>query len=532
MSGDGPRITPVVPDSPKQERLPLPDPPARPFVALARESRVGGPVRKLVYMMVATFCPLMARSWVATGRIKRETLRQACELKKVDTLDTHLRQLRDDGFLSWRRTPGASIFEVRLSPLRVLEAMAHSAKRFGPKAVARAESISNLHQAGQSAGAPAVVSPSQGGAAFLLGRDPPVQGESGGPVPPSDTPSQGELPGALSPVSPSTGDSSRTAGAALQATVSPWEGESPPVPGSHGPPIEPPLGSAAGVSGSSGPVGRTSGSSVVARGSPVEGQAEPASPGESPVPVPGGAEEAAEGDHQVTIAAAAAGAVALAPAVSAPVAAPVRRDRRFKLLEVAADRLFAARAAELWHTAPDVAVQAQISAAVRFRDGHRWSRHAHRSDEEVLVSVGMDYHRPWKTVVQRCECGAVRFATLDRNGVVSEYVPWTLCGFVARFVTDEGFYVDRPPPTLACEAIALEDWAEPLHSSDIEILREKGGADGERLPAPVEPRTRSAPAAGSQGPAVEPSSGLVSCPRCGGRVPLSDVGVAGCVLCL
>lgn len=129
MSRDGPRLTPVARETPKQEKLPLPDPPARPFVALARESRVGGPVRKLVYMMVATFCPVMAYSWVATGRIKRDTLRQACELKKVDTLDTHLRELRADGFLSWRRTPGASIFEVRLSPLRVLEAMADSGRR-------------------------------------------------------------------------------------------------------------------------------------------------------------------------------------------------------------------------------------------------------------------------------------------------------------------------------------------------------------------------------------------------------------------
>ena len=65
MSGERPPLQPVAPGLPKQGQLPLPDPPQRPFVALARESRVGGPVRKLVYMVLASFCPVMAHSWTA-----------------------------------------------------------------------------------------------------------------------------------------------------------------------------------------------------------------------------------------------------------------------------------------------------------------------------------------------------------------------------------------------------------------------------------------------------------------------------------
>lgn len=493
MSRDGPRLTPVARETPKQEKLPLPDPPARPFVALARESRVGGPVRKLVYMMVATFCPVMAYSWIATGRIKRETLRQACELKKVDTLDTHLRQLRADGFLSWRRTPGASIFEVRLSPLRVLEAMADSAKRFGPKAVAPPAHRSELPGAGELVPVGQGESPSKGGATTpRRGVEPPLDGESGALTRYLVSPFQGELPGALSIVSPSVGESTAPVPTGLHAQVSPSPADD--------------------------------------SGSPGQGQAEVPFRGESGAPVPGGAEVAAEGVFEVRPAAA-AGAIALASAEPTSVPDPVPTDRRFKLLEVAADRLFAVRAPELWHHAPDVAVQAQISAAVQFRDGHRWARHIHKAVEEVVVSVGVERPGRWKTVVQRCKCGAARFVTVDRAGLVSEYVPWTLCGLVAAFVTDEAFFVDRPPPSLACEPVALEGWQEPLTWSDVDILHEQGQDGGDRLPAPVEcPPELSSP--GQSEPEDEDSPVLVSCPRCGGQVPLREIGVAGCVLCL
>ena len=531
MSREGPRLTPVARETPKQEKLPLPDPPARPFVALARESRVGGPVRKLVYMMVATFCPVMAYSWVATGRIKRETLRQACELKKVDTLDTHLRQLRADGFLNWRRTPGASIFEVRLSPLRVLEAMADSAKRFGPKAVAPPAHRSELSGAGESVPVAPSDSPSKGGAAARRGVEAPLDGESGARVAPPVTPSQGESPGELLPLSPSEGESIVPVPPGLHARVSPCQGVTPSGVADSDLPSQ---GESRGVAASARPTGHVAGSPgapAVVSGSPGQGQAETAFRGESRTPVPGGAEVAAEGVSEVRPTAAAAGAIALAPAAPASIPAPMPNDRRFKLLEVAADRLFAGRAHELWLHAPDVAVQAQISAAVQFRDGHRWARHTHKAVEEVVVSVGVERIGRWKTVVQRCECGAARFVTIDRDGLLSEYVPWTLCGLVAAFVTDEAFFLDRPPPSLACEPVALEGWREPLTWSDVDILHEKGQDGGDRLPGPVErPPELSSP--GQSEPEVEGSPALVSCPRCGGQVPLPEIGVAGCVLCL
>lgn len=482
MSGERPPLHPVAPGLPRQGKLPLPDPPQRPFVALARESRVGGPVRKLVYMVLATYCPVMAYSWVATGRVRRETLRQACELKKMDNLDTNLRQLRADGFISWTRTPGASVFEVRLSPLRVLEAMEDSRKRFGPRAVS-----------GQTSSDTRQVSPSRGEAHG--GREPvsPLKGES-------HAPSGGR-------VSPLEGDT-----ALLTGQVSPLEGESRGIP----PAITSPGGALVSAPANS--------------GSPREGESDSPFRGESGPPLRGGVEVAREVVHEVN-SAAAAGAVALAqaePAESSQLLAP---DRRFKLLEVAADRLFAARARALWLKAPNAAVQAQIAAAVRYRDGLKWHRHDHRAEEEIPVSAGVDRQIRWKTVVQRCECGAVRFATIDRDGLVSEYVQWTLCGLVADYVTDEAFYIERPPPSLACEPVALDDWQQPLTWSDVDILVEKsGGEEAERLPAPapVAPQPSSAPPPSS----AASSPRLVACPRCRREVQLSEVGVAGCVFCL
>ena len=481
MSGERPPLQPVAPGLPRQGKLPLPDPPQRPFVALARESRVGGPVRKLVYMVLATYCPVMAYSWVATGRIRRETLRQACELKKMDNLDTNLRQLRADGFISWTRTPGASVFEVRLSPLRVLEAMEDSRKRFGHRAVSGPAS-SDARQ----------VSPSKGETRGVRGPVSPLEGE-----PKATTGGR---------VSPLEGDT-----ALLTGQVSPLEGGSRGIP----PAITSPGGALVSAPADS--------------GFPLHREFYSPSKGELGTPLRGGVEVAYEVAYEVSQAA--AGAVALVRAEPAEVPQPLAPDRRFKLLEVAADRLFAARARTLWLKAPDAAVQAQIAAAVRYRDGLKWHRHDHRAEEEILVSAGVDRRVRWKTVVQRCECGAVHFATVDRAGLVSEYVHWTLCGLVAGYVTDEAFYIERPPPSLACEPVVLDGWQQPLTWSDVDILVEKGGRDGaERLPAPapVAPQPSSVPPPAS----AASSPRLVACPRCGREVQLPEVGVAGCVFCL
>ena len=176
-AADAPTLVAVPRGAPSQTKLPLPDPPERPFVALARESRVGGPVRKLVYLVVASFCPVMTKGWKAIGKVRRETIRAACELGKLDTLDQHLRRLRDDGYISWRRTRGASEFEVSLSPLRVLEATKNPPLRRIQDSPSQGESqpVSEIQD-----------SPSQGESQPVSEiQDSPSQGDS-------DSPSQGD----------------------------------------------------------------------------------------------------------------------------------------------------------------------------------------------------------------------------------------------------------------------------------------------------------------------------------------------------
>ena len=113
---------------PAQPDLPYPPPPDRPFVALARDAQIGGgPVRKWVYVALATYCPLMAQEWIARGYPRRETLLRVCEIVKLDTLDGHLRALRDAGWIDWRKGRRASEFEVRLAapPLREVAKTPH-----------------------------------------------------------------------------------------------------------------------------------------------------------------------------------------------------------------------------------------------------------------------------------------------------------------------------------------------------------------------------------------------------------------------
>ena len=209
-------------------------------------------------------------------------------------------------------------------------------------------------------------------------------------------------------------------------------------------------------------------------------------------------------------------------------------DRRFKLLEVASDRLFAARARELWLRASDIAVQAQISAAVRYREGHRWDRHAHKALEEVVVSIGTEHQTPWRTVVQRCDCGAGRFVTLTRSGsrrstcLGRSAASWRPSS-PTRGSRSTGLAVAR------VRAGGAQGWREPLTWSDVNIMLEAeardGGDPGSRLPVPA-----AAPAADDPPTALRvetgPSPGQVACPRCARHVQPFELGAAGCVFCL
>ena len=207
-AADAPTLAVVPRRAPSQAKLPLPDPPERPFVALARESRVGGPVRKLVYLVVASFCPVMTKGWKAIGKVRRETIRAACELGKLDTLDQHLRRLRDDGYVTWRRTRGASEFEVSLSPLRVLEATKRPPLKGSQDSPSQGESRpvpENQESPSQGESRPVPEnqeSPSQGESRPVPeNQESPSQGESR-PVPENqESPSQGESE------SPSQGES-------------------------------------------------------------------------------------------------------------------------------------------------------------------------------------------------------------------------------------------------------------------------------------------------------------------------------------
>ena len=113
---------------PQPTDLPLPDPPRRPFIALARMCVVGGPMLKHVFMVVTSYCPVMASDWEARGFALRETLRRDCEFAKVETLDRYLKLLQLAGWIDWThqwghgtRGQSASEFLVRLSPVQVAD---------------------------------------------------------------------------------------------------------------------------------------------------------------------------------------------------------------------------------------------------------------------------------------------------------------------------------------------------------------------------------------------------------------------------
>ena len=159
-----PRLEPV------QQDLPLPAPPHRPFFALARDVQIGNATSKFVYMVIASYCPVMARAWSAVGRVRRKTLQKACEFKKMDTLDLHLRALRTARYLDWSRTGRASEFIVNLSPLQILGSQGRSA----------------IPRNGGSEDPARVGDPPLGGVSVtaFCGADPPLNGGSaGGRVP-------------------------------------------------------------------------------------------------------------------------------------------------------------------------------------------------------------------------------------------------------------------------------------------------------------------------------------------------------------
>ena len=460
-----PRLEPV------QQDLPLPPPPWRPFFALAREIPIGNPTSKFVYMMVASYCPVMARAWSAVGRVRRKTLQRVCEFKKIETLDVHLRALRDAGYADWSRTGRASEFTLRLSPLHILGLEGQPALVSGGEAVDPAPAA-----------------------------DPPFHGGSADPSRGSDPPSNGGsahrgLPSNRGSHEASVADPPFHGGSAplFGGSESPWNGGS--APSAERAPLP-------GKGGSVSPSGGGFRSPVSRRGVVVRGSQE----------FPAAAAAAAiEGPEVVR-----PGLAHRRSSTGASAAGLL--DRQIKLLEVASDRLRAAPCHDLWRAAGSGGLQRQLSAAVRYRERLEWVAHAHEAEGEVLCEYGDIAGIPWMTVVQRCACGSVRVVRKDRSAGLDELVDWSLCGLVAAYAADTAFLGDLSgAPPSAAFVVSLAKWEPPYSLADVAALAESGG---------VPPALVNAPASGS--PSAE--SG-VECPSCGAFVAPLELTDAGCVVC-
>ena len=96
-----------------------------------------------------------------------------------------------------------------------------------------------------------------------------------------------------------------------------------------------------------------------------------------------------------------------------------------------ADRVGADYAEDLWRAADRTRLQAQIKAAIPFKD--RGVEHTHAARDEAIFRVGVRNKIGFKEGVQRCACGSVRAAIIDRAGRATrvsvaaphECRPWT-----------------------------------------------------------------------------------------------------------
>ena len=462
---------------PVQQNLPLPPPPWRPFFALAREVPVGNPTSKYVYLVLASYCPIMARAWSAVGRVRRTTLQRVCEFKKIQTLDLHLRALRDAGYADWSRTGRASEFIIRLSPLHILGSLAQPGST--------SDGVSDQPPRGLDP-------PSNGGS----GRRPFTSNGHSSPGSGADPPFDGES-------ATSFGDSE-----------SPPEGYSVSRRGADG--LPPKGGSVTPHAGRfRSPVSRPG---VVLEGS--QGLPEAA------------AAAAADSDSGVVHGVGPPSAGSPLRSASAPAGL---LDRQVKLLEVASDRLRAVPCPRLWRAARPEALQQQLSAAVRHRERHRerleWVAHAHEVEGEVLCGYGQIAGTPWMTVVQRCACGSLRVVRQSHSSGFSDLVEWSLCAFVVFYATATGFLQDLADVPDSSEfVVSLADWNTPYSLADVGVLAESGA----QPPALVEPSALAADssvsgvACASCGAVVE-SAELIDegCVVCGvvgdGRAPVVDL---------
>ena len=151
-------------------------------------------------------------------------------------------------------------------------------------------------------------------------------------------------------------------------------------------------------------------------------------------------------------------------------------EKQIKFLGLLADRVGAEPAEDLWRAADSKRLQKQIKAAVPFKDLK--PKHTHAALKEVMFQVGIENAISMRDGVQRCECGAVRAANINRAGEVAESFPWTLSGYLVDYRV-EGYQLHGPMTAqeLAeyddCELDLLTGrWAAPMTFSDVRGLCE------------------------------------------------------------
>ena len=120
-----------------------------------------------------------------------------------------------------------------------------------------------------------------------------------------------------------------------------------------------------------------------------------------------------------------------------------------------ADRVGADHTEDLWRAADPKRLQAQIKAAIPFKDLKK-GKHAHTVLDEAALRIGIEDDertgkKGYKSVVQRCECGAVRPVDIDIYGDLTYQEPWILAGYLADYLvglrdlrrTDDGRRTER-----------------------------------------------------------------------------------------
>ena len=145
-----------------------------------------------------------------------------------------------------------------------------------------------------------------------------------------------------------------------------------------------------------------------------------------------------------------------------------------------ADRVGAEHAEDMWREADPKRLQTQIKAAVPFKDLAK-GEHTHAALNDAICRVGVEDQIPNKEGVQRCVCGAVRVAIVNRAGEVNELSQWALSGYLVDYLV---VCLDLYGPMTADElsgynwpeldiAEALTDrWANPMTFSEAAHLYE------------------------------------------------------------